>query len=276
MFRSSATAGERRSVDAILTRLAARGRALVALSGGVDSAVVAALAHEALGSESLAVTVAGPSVSAREVESARSVARTLGLAHEVVAVDPLARAEYRANPVDRCYYCRTVETAALLRLGRARRVAQYLDGVHADDLGEVRFGLAAMDAAGFDHPLAWAGWTKEEVRREARTRGLPNRERPSEACLASRVAHGEPISAELLGRVERAEAFLHARGFARVRVRTRSGGARVEVDPEEVARLLEEPLCTELAQALGSLGFDPVTVDPNGYGRSGPVRGPSR
>lgn len=276
MLPSYAAVGARRSVEEIVTRLAARGRALVALSGGVDSAVVAALAYDALGSESMAVTVTGPSVARREVESARSVARAIGLEHEVVPVDPLAREEYRTNPVDRCFHCRSVETAALLRLGRARGVGQFLDGIHADDLGEVRYGLVAMDAAGFDHPLAWAGWTKEEVRREARERGLPNHERPSEACLASRVAHGEPISAELLGRVERAEGFLHARGFARVRVRTRSGGARVEVDPGEVARLLEEPLRTELAEAFEALGFHPVTVDPNGYGGPRAVRGSGR
>jgi pyridinium-3,5-biscarboxylic acid mononucleotide sulfurtransferase len=250
----------------IVAEIARRGPALIALSGGVDSSLVAALAREALVGEALAVTLRGPAVTRAEVDRARRVASAIGIEHRVALVDPLTRAEYRANPVDRCFFCRSVESEVFLAIGRERGVRQYLDGIHLDDLGDDRPGIRAMNAAGFDHPLARAEWTKAEVRVAARGRGLPNWDQPSDACLASRVAHGDPISAELLGRIETGERWLLDRGFRRVRVRTQGTGARVEVDPVEVARLRSEPLASEMRRALADLGFTPVTIDPNGYG----------
>lgn len=246
-------------------RIRRGGRALVALSGGVDSAVVAALARDALGSESLAVTLSGVAVSSREVDRARKVAEHIGIDHVVLAVDPLARREYRENPRDRCYFCRSIETARLREFGSDRSVRQYLDGIHADDLSDDRPGLRAMDEAGFDHPLLWAGWGKAEVRAAARAHGLPNWDQPSEACLASRIAHGEPITSELLRRIETAESVLLDRGFRRVRVRARGSGARVEVGPEEVDRLVREPVASEIRSALRRIGFETVAFDPAGY-----------
>jgi pyridinium-3,5-biscarboxylic acid mononucleotide sulfurtransferase len=250
----------------IVRRIAGGGPALVAMSGGVDSSLIASFAFEALGDRSLAITLAGPAVARSEVERARRVARAVGIPHEVVEVDPLALAEYRANPSNRCYFCRSVETSALRKEGDRRGVRQYLDGVHRDDLSEERPGVRAMDEAGFDHPLVWAGWTKVEVRAAARGRGLPNWDQPSDACLSSRIAHGDPVRVELLRRIESGEAWIAARGFRRVRVRTRGNAARVEVDPEEVARLTSEPVATEVRSVLRDLGFDPVELDPNGYG----------
>ena len=247
------------------------GPALVALSGGVDSSLVAAIAYEALGPRAIAVTLSGPAVAHREVDRARRVAEFLGISHTVVEVDPLSRTEYRTNPPNRCYFCRTVETSVLRTYGDPRGIRQYLDGIHLDDLAEYRPGVRAMDEAGFCHPLVWAGWRKSDVRAAARSRDLPNWDQPSDACLASRVAHGEPISRDLLSRVGAAEEFLHARGFRRVRVRTRGSAGRIEVDPDEVARLRSEPLAREVVAHLRTLGFDPVTIDPEGYGanRSG-------
>ena len=255
-----------RSEPEIVARLRGGGPALVALSGGVDSALVAALAREALGEDAEAVTLSGPAVSRAEVERARRVAESIGIAHVVLHADPLVRPEYRANPANRCYFCRSVETAVLRSFGDAKGIAQYFDGVHSDDFSDDRPGLRAMEEAGFWHPLAWAGWTKADVRAAARTRHLPNWDSPSDACLASRVAHGDPISRALLGRVEDAESVLLGRGFRRVRVRVRNGGARLEVDPAEVARLQSSPLSSEVIEAVRAMGFDPVTIDPNGYG----------
>jgi pyridinium-3,5-biscarboxylic acid mononucleotide sulfurtransferase len=264
----------RRGEPEIIARIRSGGPALVALSGGVDSSMVAALAHDALGAAAQAVTLSGPAVSRAEVERARAAAESVGISHVVVEVDPLAQPAYRANPTNRCFFCRSVETAALRAFGDPRGFVQYLDGVHADDLTEDRPGLRAMDAAGFFHPLAWAGWTKAEVRSAARARRLPNWDQPSDACLASRVAHGEPISRELLGRIEAAESILLDRGFRRVRVRVRGTGARLEVDPAEVVRLRAPPLAGEVVDAIRRLGFDPVTVDPRGYlGPRPPVGG---
>lgn len=253
------------SVEELLARLRQGGPAVVALSGGVDSAFVASLAREALGDQSVALTVGGPSVSARELEQAREVARIVGIEHRVLDADPLASAAYRANGPDRCYHCRTVEGGALRLFADAHGFPQLLDGIHLDDLGDDRPGIRAMDAAGFFHPLLWARWTKTEVRREALARGLPNWDRPSEACLASRIAHGQPISVALLRSVERAEAVLADHGFRRVRVRVDGPAARIEVDPSEVPRLEAEPLVREIRARLRELGFASVSVDPRGY-----------
>jgi pyridinium-3,5-biscarboxylic acid mononucleotide sulfurtransferase len=253
----------------IVRRIGIGGPTLVALSGGVDSSLVAAFARDALGERSLAVTLAGPAVARSEVTRAERVARSIGIEHVVVDVDPLANADYRKNPSNRCYFCRSIETQALRQIGGTRSIAQYLDGVQMDDLHDDRPGIRAMDEAGFVHPLAGAGWAKADVRAAARTRGLPNWDEPSDACLASRVAHGEEISADLLRRIEAGEAAVRARGFRRVRVRARGGSARVEVAPEDVARLLTEPLAGELRATLESLGFDPVHLDPDGYRAAG-------
>jgi len=260
-----------RSEEELLLRIRDGGPALVALSGGVDSSLVAALAQEALGAAAIAVTLSGPAVSQAELDRADRVARAVGIAHTVVRADPLGRDEYRANPSNRCYFCRVVETDALRAFGAPRGVRQYLDGIHTDDLADDRPGLRAMDEAGFGHPLLWAGWGKAEVRAAAHRRGLPNWDQPSDACLASRVAHGDPLTESLLRRIEEAEAFLRSNGFRRVRVRVRGRSARVEVDPEEVPRLFEEPLRSRVIARLGQIGFEPVTLDPRGYGHRPPA-----
>ncbi len=261
----------REPVSWIVGRLRAGGPALVALSGGVDSSLVAAIAHEALGDAVVAATVASVAVPPREVARAAELARALGLRSVVLSADPLARDDYRVNRADRCYVCRTVETSVLLDFGSSVGITQYLDGIHLDDLADDRPGIRAMNEAGFHHPLLEAGWRKPDVREEARTRGLANWDLPSDACLASRVPHGTPITSELLQRVAAAETVLVDRGFRRVRVRVRGErGARLEVDPAEVGRLLQEPLATEVRRAVRSLGFSSVTVAPEGY--RGPVR----
>ncbi len=264
---------EARTEAEIVERLRAGGPALIALSGGVDSSLVAAFAFEALGPGAGAVTLAGPAVARSEIDRAERVARTIGIHHEVVEVNALEVAAYRQNTPNRCYFCRSVETAAIRQVGGPRGVRQYLDGVHLDDLTDDRPGLRAMDEAGFDHPLVWAGWTKTTVRAAARDRGLPNWDQPSDACLSSRIAHGDPITVELLRRIEAGEAAIAAHGFRRVRVRTHGSGARVEVDPDEVERLRSEPTAGAVRAVLRSLGFDPVELDPRGYGARRPRGG---
>lgn len=254
-----------RSVAELLDHLRAGGRAVVALSGGVDSAVVAELAHRALGPDAFAVTLTGAAVAAAEVERAQAVARRIGVPHHLVPADPLEVPEYRANPSGRCYFCRRTEMTALRAWADEHQVPQILDGVHRDDLGDERPGLRAMDEAGAVHPLLWAHWGKADVRAYARTVGLPNWDQPSDACLASRVPHGRPISLDLLTRIERAESELHRRGFRRVRVRTDGIDARVVVDPDEVPRLLAEPSATEVRRTVAAAGFRTVILDPDGY-----------
>ena len=261
--------------ERIVERIRAGGPALVALSGGVDSSLVASLAFEALGPEALAVTLVGPAVAADEVQRAQRVARAIGIPHLLRAVDPLTSSDYRSNPSDRCFFCRTAETEVLRTEAEHHGLKQCLDGVHLDDLGDDRPGLIAMDRAGFRHPLVEAGFTKADVRREAHRRHLPNWDQPSDACLASRVRHGVPITAELLHRIERGEAVVRAAGFRRVRLRVDGDRARVEVDPEEVSRLLAEPGASQLTAAIGALGFRNVELDPRGYRGPAVVTSPS-
>ncbi|MCI4334254.1 MAG: ATP-dependent sacrificial sulfur transferase LarE [Thermoplasmata archaeon] len=258
---------ERLSAAELRRRIAAGGPALVALSGGVDSAVVAALAVDALGEEALAATVVGPAVAQEELAWSTRVARHLGITHEWVPADPLADVAYRANGPDRCYRCRTVEGGALAARAAERGIAQKLDGVHGDDLGEDRPGTRAMEEAGFRHPLLEGGWRKADVRAFATERGLPNADLPSNACLASRIATGETVTPELLAQVERAEAVVRGLGFGRVRVRVRESTARVEVDPEEVDRLFEPVTSAAVHRRLEELGFRAVDLDRAGYRR---------
>ena len=260
-----------RPVEALVDRIAGGGPTLVALSGGVDSSAVASLAHRALGARALAATVVSRSVSPEEIAAARTAAAAIGIAHRLVDGEPLADPRYRQNGPDRCYRCRSVETAALVAVGRSVGTRQYLDGIQLDDLGDDRPGVRAMDEAGFRHPFLWAGWSKAEVRRYARAAGLPNWDRPSNACLASRVARGEPITEELLDRIGRAETVLLYLGFRRVRVRWRSGAATVEVGADETSRLERPELRRSIEDALRALGFATVAFDPAGYRRQEPL-----
>jgi uncharacterized protein len=257
--------GEPCSPAAIVGWLRDGGRPLVALSGGVDSAVTAVLAHDAWGERALAATLIGPAVSARETERARDVARSIGIELVELSVDPLPVEGYRSNPSNRCYFCRSTETAVLRAWGDPRGIGRYLDGVHLDDLGDDRPGLAAMAEAGFEHPLVWAGWRKSMIREYARLRGLPNWDEPSDACLASRIRHGQPVTAEELRRIDRAETFLAGMGFRRVRVRVEGAEARIEVDPPEVPRLQSTVVARAASEHLIGLGFRTVVIDPNGY-----------
>jgi uncharacterized protein len=255
----------RRSPQEVRRAIQRGGRALVALSGGVDSAVVATLAQGALRDASVAVTLSGPAVAPREVDRARAVAAAIGIAHVVLPVDPLAAIGYRDNPPNRCYFCRATESVVFRRWGEAHGVEQYLDGVQVDDLGDDRPGLRAMEEAQFRHPLVVAGWRKADVRRYARQRGLPNWDQPSDACLASRIPHGQPVTAEILDRVQRAEAWMEGLGFRRVRVRVMGESARIEVDPDEVPRLLAPPMAGSVTSEMRRRGFATVALDPAGY-----------
>jgi len=256
-----------RSPEEIADWFAAGGPTLVALSGGVDSAVVAALGRSALGDRLTAATLSGPAVALDELRRAREVADHLAIPHATIAADPLQDPAYRANPSNRCYFCRSAETAALRRWGAAHGIVRYVDGVHRDDLGDDRPGLRAMDEAGFEHPLLWAGWGKLRVRSYARSVGLPNWDAPSDACLASRIPHGVAVEEPLLRRIERAERFVHARGFRRVRVRVEGDGARIELDPGEIDRASAPPERAALEAGVRAEGFASVVIDPRGYAR---------
>jgi uncharacterized protein len=240
-----------------------RGRALVAFSGGVDSGLVAKIAHDALDGNALAVIADAESLSRRELAEARSEAEEIGIPLRVVFVSELASADYRQNPTNRCYFCRTELAGVLTGIAATEGFGTIADGVNVSDLGDVRPGIRAMDEAGFWHPLAEFGLAKADVRALARESGLSFWDKPSNACLSSRIPHGTAITLELLRQVEAAEEVLRTRGFRQVRVRALGTTAKLEVLPSEVARL--QAACKDIADALRGLGFAEVAIDPDGY-----------
>jgi uncharacterized protein len=254
-------------IAAIERDFAAGGPVLVAFSGGVDSAVVAALARRALGHRALAVTAAAETLSGAELDQARALAAEIGIAHDVVTYSELDDPEYVANPAWRCYVCQGMRMGTMIRLAAERGFPRVCDGTNASDPGPDRPGLRAVRERGVESPLLAHGATKTDVRAMARALGLSAWDKPANACLSSRIPHGQPVTLGKLRRVERAEGLLLQRGFRVVRVRHDESGARVEVGGDEVPRL--EALWSELLPDLLALGFSAATLDPAGYRRGG-------
>lgn len=242
-----------------------RRRVLVAYSGGVDSGLVAKLAHDALGANALAVIANAESVPRRDLEEAIEEAVGIGIPLRVVPVSELASEGYRENSPMRCYFCRQELAGALRDIADRDGFAAIADGVHLDDLGDIRPGIRAMDEGGFWHPLVELGLTKSRVRSMARSLGLPFHDKPANACLSSRIRVGEPITVGKLRQVERAESVLRDLGFRLVRVRHSDGSATVEVGREEVPRLLDDAIAKTVADRLRAVGYREVTLDPRGY-----------
>jgi pyridinium-3,5-biscarboxylic acid mononucleotide sulfurtransferase len=252
-------------------RIAALDGAVVALSGGVDSSLLLALAARALPPGRLvAVTAAGSVESEADIESARDISARLHVPHECIALDSLEIPGFADNTPLRCYLCRGQLYQALDDIRAKLGFEAVLDGAIAEDSQDYRPGLQAAGEAGVLHPLAEAGFSKEEVREASRELGLPTSERPASPCLASRFPYGEKITIEALRTVAQAEALLHDWGFPIVRVRHHDRGklARIEVPADQIARLCEEPLRSQVAAALSELGYAYVSVDLRGF-RSG-------
>ena len=239
----------------------------MAYSGGVDSAVVAALAFRALGERALAVTAAAETLAGAELEHARRLAAEIGIRHEVATYSELDDPEFVANPSHRCYVCQGMRMDTMVRLAAERGFAVVCDGTNASDPGPDRPGLRAVRERGVYSPLLVHGIDKETTRVLARTLGLSAWDRPANACLSSRIPHGQIVTLGKLRRIEAAEDALAREGFRIVRVRHDQGSARVEVGPDEVPRLAA--LWDDLAPRLRSLGFARVAYDPAGYRRGG-------
>ncbi|MEA3201836.1 MAG: pyridinium-3,5-biscarboxylic acid mononucleotide sulfurtransferase [Thermoplasmata archaeon] len=240
----------------------ARGRVVVAFSGGVDSAVLAKINAQQGG---LALIVDSESYAREERENALAFAQALAIPHEVVWHSELADADYAANPTNRCYFCRKGLAEVTLEIAQARGFDAVAVGTNQDDLSDWRPGTQAIREKGLWQPFVDLGMTKDEVRAVAKHLALPVWDKPSMACLSSRIPYGEPVTLGKLTRIGQAESLLRARGFRQVRVRTLAEGelARIEVEPHEIARL--RAALDEIAPAFRLLGYARVEVDERGY-----------
>ena len=238
---------------------------IVAFSGGVDSAYLAWAATEVLGDNVICVTAESPSYPAHHRELALTVAREFDLHHEIIFTGEVERAEYRANPENRCYFCKNELYTRLTQLARERGIAHVADGTNADDRGDYRPGRVAAKEFGVRSPLDEAGLTKAQIRELSRLAGLPVWDEPASACLSSRIPYHNEVTPAKLRQIERGEDALHALGFRVCRVRHYDTLARVELAPGDLPRALEPPMHDAIVRELQAAGYESVTIDPKGY-----------
>ena len=246
--------------------LAERDGVLVAFSGGVDSSVVAALAHDALGDDAVACTARSETLPEAELSEAKRVAEEIGIRHEIVTFSELEDPQFVANDGDRCYHCRTMRLGRMYETADELGIGTVCDGTNADDIGGGhRPGLRAVDELDVTSPLLAHGLTKTDVREAADRYGLSVADKPSMACLSSRIPTGLKVTEEKLTRIERAEALLREWGFSQFRVRDHDGLARIEVGAEELHVALDPDFAAAARDRLTEIGFDHVTLDLDGY-----------
>jgi uncharacterized protein len=241
------------------------GSALICYSGGIDSALVLAVAHEQLGERAIAITAVSASLPAREREEAARFAQQLGARHEFVESREIERPGYVANGPDRCFHCKSELYEIAHHQLAAYGISHILNGTNRDDLGDHRPGLEAASRAGVKSPLAELGFDKRDVRATAQLLGLSNWQKPAAACLASRIPYGTSVTRERLDQIGRFEQDLKDLGFVQVRVRWHGKVARLELGVEELGRALAPSVRQELVGAGKRNGFQYVTLDLEGY-----------
>ena len=241
------------------------GSLAVGFSGGVDSALLLFAAHEVLGDRAIAVTAVDKSVPERELAEAKAFCKEYDIRQVIVSVDPMKDEVYRKNSPDRCYFCKHRIFTKIIKIAGEYGIEHVAEGSNMDDLGDYRPGLKAVEELSVKSPLRQAGLYKSDIREISKAIGLPTWSKPAYACLASRFVYGEEITEEKLHMIDLAEQFLIENGFGTERVRMHGNIARIEVPPEDIARLASDPLRNTVYEKFKEIGFLFVTLDMRGY-----------
>jgi uncharacterized protein len=239
--------------------------AVIAFSGGVDSSLLLRVAAEVMGPRLIAVTAASETYPDSELVSAKEFARSLGVTHKVLRTEELQSEDFVRNTPERCYYCKTELFAKLGRIAESEGISHVLEGSNTDDLKDYRPGRKAAQEFGLRSPLVEAGFSKADVRACARMLNLPMWDKPSLACLSSRIPYGTRITSPLLQSIQAAEDVLRVQGFRQVRVRYHGDTARIEVVKEDFPRLMADDVRERIIKAFKELGFTYVCLDIEGY-----------
>jgi pyridinium-3,5-biscarboxylic acid mononucleotide sulfurtransferase len=239
--------------------------AVLAYSGGVDSSVLLRAASEVLGPNLIAVTAISETYPPAELEPAKRFAASLGVRHRILATEELTRDEFSRNEPDRCYHCKQELFGKLRQIADAEGIAYILDGTNIDDLRDHRPGRKAAGEFSVRSPLAEAGLTKQEVRDFARRMDMPMWDKPSLACLSSRIPYGTPITRDLLKNIQAAEDAIRGLGIRQVRVRHHGDTARIEVEQDDLVRLAAGDVRQRIVDAFKELGYVYICLDLEGY-----------
>jgi len=239
--------------------------AVVAYSGGVDSSLLLRAASEVMGPQLIAVTAVSDTFPQGELEAAQAFVRSLGVIHRIIRTQELDNEQFVQNSPERCFHCKTVLFEKLAAIAATEGIPFILDGSNSDDLNDLRPGRRATEAYSVRSPLVEAGISKADVRRLASLLNLPQWDKPSLACLSSRIPYGTRITKEILNRIQQAENCLHGFGFRQVRVRHHGDTARIELNKNDFSRLLAAEVADRVVAQLKELGYTYVSLDLAGY-----------
>ena len=255
-------------MDSLRSILGDMGAVIIAYSGGVDSAFLAAAANDVLGRDALAVTAKSPSLAPSELREAVALAERLGLNHRVIETREVEREDYAANNPNRCFFCKDELYTYLAAFAQDEGYAHIANGTNVDDLGDFRPGLNAAKQYGVRSPMVEADLSKSEIRTLSLGMDLPTWDKPAQACLSSRIPYGTPVTVEALERIAKAEEFLHDLGIRQLRVRHHDTVARIEVEPADFPALTQDDVRAKVTDYFRSIGYSYVALDLSGF-RSG-------
>lgn len=262
---SDASQDVEKKLNQLKMYLKSLGSVAVAFSGGVDSTFLLRMARDALGDNVIAITAKSHSFPKRELEEAKLFCGKMGIRQLIFDFNELSVDGFCQNPPNRCYLCKRELYNRMIEIVEKQGILHIVEGSNMNDTGDYRPGMEAVKESGIKSPLQEAGLYKEEIRKLSKELGLPTWGKPSFACLSSRFAYGEPITAEKLAMVEQAEQLLFDRGFSQARVRIHDRTARIEVLPEELENLVAKGVREEIVTKLKSYGFTYVSMDLEGY-----------